>query len=57
MVGGLAPLAGGAEEVRYVLDTLPLDGPVEILLKDALKLLATERAPRAALSVNGKSRA
>ncbi len=53
----LEGLGYGAEEVRYVLDTLPLDGPVEILLKEALKLLATERAPRPALSVNGKSRA
>ena len=41
----LEGLGYGAEEVRYVLDTLPLDGPVEILLKEALKLLAVERAP------------
>jgi holliday junction DNA helicase RuvA len=42
----LEGLGYGAEEVRYVLDTLPLDGPVEILLKEALRLLAVERAPR-----------
>jgi Holliday junction DNA helicase RuvA len=53
----LEGLGYGAEEVRYVLDTLPLDGPVEILLKEALKLLAVERASRPALSGNGKSRA
>jgi holliday junction DNA helicase RuvA len=53
----LEGLGYGTEEVRYVLDALPVDGPVEILLKEALKLLATERAPRPALTVNGKSRA
>ena len=53
----LEGLGYGVEEVRYVLDTLPLDGPVEILLKEALKLLAVERVPRPALSGNGKSRA
>jgi holliday junction DNA helicase RuvA len=42
----LEGLGYGADEVRFVLDTLPLDGPVEILLKDALKLLASDRAPR-----------
>ena len=42
----LEGLGYGVEEVRYVLDTLPLDGPVEILLKEALKLLAVDRAPR-----------
>jgi len=42
----LEGLGYGSEEVRYVLDALPLDGPVEILLKEALKLLAVERAPR-----------
>ncbi len=53
----LEGLGYGAEEVRYVLDTLPLDGAVEVLLKEALKLLAVERAPRPVLNGNGKSRA
>jgi Holliday junction DNA helicase RuvA len=53
----LEGLGYGSEEVRFVLDTLPADGPVEVLLKEALKLLAVERAPRPALTVNGKSRA
>ena len=42
----LEGLGYGAEEVRYVLDTLAAEGPVEVLLKEALKLLAVERAPR-----------
>jgi Holliday junction DNA helicase RuvA len=42
----LEGLGYGAEEVRFVLDTLPIDGAVEVLLKDALKLLAVERVPR-----------
>jgi Holliday junction DNA helicase RuvA len=42
----LEGLGYGAEEVRFVLDTLPVDGAVEVLLKEALKLLAVERAPR-----------
>jgi Holliday junction DNA helicase RuvA len=42
----LEGLGYGAEEVRYVLDALPADGPVEVLLKEALKLLAADRAPR-----------
>ena len=42
----LEGLGYGAEEVRYVLDTLAAEGPVEVLLKEALKLLAVDRAPR-----------
>jgi Holliday junction DNA helicase RuvA len=42
----LEGLGYGGEEVRFVLDTLPVDGAVEVLLKDALKLLAVERVPR-----------
>jgi Holliday junction resolvasome RuvABC DNA-binding subunit len=53
----LEGLGYGAEEVRYVLDTLPVDGAVEVLLKEALKLLAIERAPRPVLNGNGQSRA
>ena len=53
----LEGLGYGTEEVRFVLDTLPVDGPVEVLLKEALKLLAVERSPRPAMTVNGKSRA
>jgi len=54
----LEGLGYNAEEVRYVLDTLPADGPVELLLKEALKLLAVDRAAsRPVLNVNGKSRA
>jgi len=53
----LEGLGYGAEEVRSVLDTLPIDGPVEVLLKEALKLLAVERTARPAMTVNGKSRA
>ena len=33
------------DEVRDVLLRLPDDGPVEVLLREALKLLAVERAP------------
>ena len=29
-----------------MLDTLAAEGPVEVLLKEALKLLAVDRAPR-----------
>jgi Holliday junction DNA helicase RuvA len=46
-------LGYGAEEVRDVLMRLPDDGPVEIMLRDALKLLALQRAPQ----VNGAARA
>jgi Holliday junction DNA helicase RuvA len=57
----LEGLGYGADEVRYVLDSLPADGPVEVLLKEALKLLAVDRAPaatkRPVLNGNGKSRA
>ncbi len=41
------------DEVRAVLLRLPDDAPVEIMLRDALKLLALERSPQA----NGASRA
>jgi Holliday junction DNA helicase RuvA len=61
MRAALEGLGYGTEEVRYVLDTLPDDGPVEMLLKEALKLLAAvERAPigapskRPVLNGNGK---
>jgi Holliday junction DNA helicase RuvA len=64
MRAALEGLGYGTEEVRYVLDTLPDDGPVEVLLKEALKLLAAvERAPigapskRPVLNGNGKRRA
>ena len=54
----LEGLGYGGEEVRYVLDTLPIDGAVEVLLKEALKLLAVDRAaPRPVLNGNGKRRA
>ena len=53
----LEGLGYGAEELRYVLDTLPADGPVEVLLKEALKLLAMDRTARSVLNVNGTSRA
>jgi hypothetical protein len=43
--------------VREVLGALPGDGPVEVLLKEALKLLALDRAPRAALNGTGNGRA
>ena len=49
----LEGLGYGADEVRYVLDSLPDDGPVEVLLREALKLLAAEREPR----MNGAARA
>jgi len=64
MRAALEGLGYGAEEVRYVLDTLPDDGPVEVLLKEALKLLSNvERAPlgapskRPVMNGNGKRRA
>ena len=64
LAGALALAAGGAlgpplaaEEVRDVLGALPGDGPVEVLLKEALKLLAIDRAPRPALNGNGPRRA
>jgi Holliday junction DNA helicase RuvA len=41
------------DEVRDVLARLPEEGAVEVLLRDALKLLAVGRAPR----TNGASRA
>lgn len=63
MRAALEGLGYGTEEVRYVLDTLPDDGPVEVLLKEALKLLAADPAPsggpakRPVLNGNGKRRA
>jgi holliday junction DNA helicase RuvA len=63
MRAALEGLGYGSEEVRYVLDSLPDDGPVEVLLKEALKLLAVERAPagaaakRPVLNGNGRRRA
>ena len=39
----LAALGYGTEEVRVVLGQLPDDGAVEVLLRDALKLLASQR--------------
>jgi Holliday junction DNA helicase RuvA len=61
MRAALEGLGYGTEEVRYVLDSLPDDGPVEVLLKDALKLLAVDRAPapakRPVLNGSGKRRA
>jgi Holliday junction DNA helicase RuvA len=53
----LEGLGYGSDEVRDVLGALPADGAVEVLLKDALKLLAVERVPRPALNGNGPSRA
>jgi len=50
----LEGLGYGAEEVRYVLDTLTADAPVEVLLKEALKRLAVDRAPKPVLNGNGK---
>jgi len=50
----LEGLGYGPEEVRGVLVALPDDGPVEVLLRDALKLLAQLRAPARA---NGASHA
>lgn len=46
-------LGYGPDEVREVLVRLPEDGPVELMLRDALRLLALERSPRS----NGASRA
>ena len=46
-----------AEEIRAVLGALPSDGPVEVQLKEALKLLAIDRAPKPALNGNGRRRA
>jgi len=62
MRAALEGLGYATDEVRYVLDSLPDDGPVEVLLKDALKLLAVDRAPstagkRPVLNGNGKRRA
>lgn len=51
----LEGLGYGADEVRDVLGRLPDDGPVETLLREALKLLAGERA--GAGKLNGASRA
>ncbi|HET9771527.1 MAG TPA: Holliday junction branch migration protein RuvA [Acidimicrobiia bacterium] len=53
----LEGLGYGTDEVRDVLGALPADGPVEVLLKEALKLLAVERVPRPALNGNGAGRA
>ena len=53
----LEGLGYGAEEVRGVLGVLPADGPVEVLLKEALKLLAIDRVPRPVLNGNGTARA
>lgn len=53
----LEGLGYGSDEVRDVLGALPADGAVEVLLKEALKLLAVERVPRPALNGNGASRA
>jgi Holliday junction DNA helicase RuvA len=57
MRAALEGLGYGGEEVRYVLDSLPDEGPVEVLLKEALKLLAVDRAPRPALNGHGNARA
>lgn len=53
----LEGLGYGAEEVRDVLRDLPSDGPVEVLLKEALKRLAIDRVPKPVLNGNGKRRA
>ena len=53
----LEGLGYGAEEVRTVLGALPVEGPVEVLLREALRLLAMERAPRPVLNGNGNARA
>ena len=53
----LEGLGYGSDEVRDVLGALPADGAVEVLLKEALKLLAVERVPRPALNGNGAGRA
>jgi Holliday junction DNA helicase RuvA len=50
----LEGLGYGTDEVRYVLDTLTADAPVEVLLKEALRLLAVDRAaPRPVPVTNG----
>jgi Holliday junction DNA helicase RuvA len=43
----LEGLGYGADEVREVLGAIPAEGPVEMVLKEALKLLAIDRAPAA----------
>jgi Holliday junction DNA helicase RuvA len=53
----LEGLGYGAEEIRQVLDVLAADGPVEELLKEALKLLALDRVASRALNGNGQRRA
>jgi Holliday junction DNA helicase RuvA len=53
----LEGLGYGAEEVRGVLGALPVDGPVEVMLKEALKLLAIDRVPRPALNGHGSAHA
>jgi Holliday junction DNA helicase RuvA len=53
----LEGLGYGAEEIRTVLGALAPDGPVEVQLKEALKLLAIDRAPKPVLNGNGKRRA
>ena len=53
----LEGLGYGTEEIRTVLGALPSDGPVEVQLKDALKLLAIDRAPKSVLNGNGQRRA
>lgn len=53
----LEGLGYGADEVRDVLGRLPGDGPVEALLREALKLLAGDRAGASAGRVNGAFRA
>jgi Holliday junction DNA helicase RuvA len=52
----LEGLGYGADEIRNVLSALA-DGPVEAMLKEALKLLAIDRAPKPVLNGNGKRRA
>jgi holliday junction DNA helicase RuvA len=53
----LEGLGYGTEEIRTVLGALPSDGPVEVQLKDALKLLAMDRVPKPVLNGNGRRRA
>jgi holliday junction DNA helicase RuvA len=53
----LEGLGYGAEEIRTVLGALPSDGPVEVQLKEALKLLAIDRGPKPVLNGNGPRRA
>ena len=48
----LEGLGYAADEIREVLAPLPADGPVEVLLRDALKLLAQART----VSTNGAGR-